>query len=42
MGNHHEEDERDPNWSHRVGHWTFILTVTLAALYVGAVIVYVR
>jgi hypothetical protein len=37
-----EPETHDPNWSHNVGHWTFIFTVILAALYVSAVIVYVR
>jgi hypothetical protein len=32
----------DANWGTTVGKWTFILTVVLAALYVGAVVVYVR
>lgn len=32
----------DANWGTTVAKWTFVLTVILAALYVGAVIVYVR
>lgn len=35
-------DRPTDDWGMLVGKWTFILTVVLAALYVGAVIVYVR
>lgn len=38
----HDDHASDPNWGTTVGKWTFVLTVILAALYVGAVIVYVR
>jgi hypothetical protein len=38
----HEDRSQDENWGASVGKWTFILTVVLAALYVGAVVVYVR
>lgn len=38
----HHDDRPDPAWSHRVSKWTFLLTVALAALYVGAVALYVR
>ena len=38
----HGDSASDENWGASVGKWTFILTVVLAALYVGAVIVYVR
>ena len=30
------------DWGNTVGKWTFILTVILTVLYVGAVILYVR
>jgi hypothetical protein len=35
-------DHPDEDWGLAVGKWTFLLTVVLAALYVAAVIVYVR
>ncbi len=37
-----DHDHNDENWGADVGKWTFILTVVLAALYVGAVVLYVR
>lgn len=41
MADHHDR-EKDAHWGAEVGKWTFILTVVLTALYVGAVVVYVR
>jgi hypothetical protein len=38
----HDDHHSDEQWGATVGKWTFILTVVLTALYVGAVIVYVR
>jgi len=38
----HDDHASDENWGNEVAKWAFILTVILAALYVGAVIVYVR
>ena len=35
-------DRPTESWGNDVAKWTFILTVILAALYVGAVILYVR
>lgn len=35
-------DRPSDDWGTVVGKWTFILTVVLAALYVGAVLLYVR
>lgn len=35
-------DHSDDDWGNVVGKWTFILTVILTALYVGAVLFYVR
>ena len=36
----HEERPSD-EWGNEVAKWTFILTVILTALYVGAVFIYV-
>ncbi len=38
----HGDHEADAHWGATVGKWTFVLTVVLAALYVAAVVVYVR
>jgi len=38
----HEDRAADAEWGTTVAKWTLILTVILAALYVGAVLVYVR
>lgn len=35
-------DRPSDDWGNVVGKWTFILTVVLAALYVGAVLVFIR
>jgi hypothetical protein len=35
-------DRPSDDWGNTVGKWTFILTVILTVLYVGAVILYVR
>jgi len=37
----HKSDRPTDDWSHKVGHWTFVWTAVLAALYVGTVFVYV-
>lgn len=37
-----QDPSHEAHWGASVGKWTFILTVVLAALYVGAVVVYVR
>lgn len=34
-------DRPSENWGHDVAKWTFIFTVILAALYVGAVFVFI-
>ena len=31
----------DENWGHDVAKWTFLFTIVLAALYVGAVFVFI-
>ncbi|MFN8589724.1 MAG: hypothetical protein U0704_18195 [Candidatus Eisenbacteria bacterium] len=40
MADHSDRPTED--WGNNVAKWTFILTIILAALYVGAVILYVR
>lgn len=36
-----ESDRTSDSWGHDVAKWTFILTVVLAVLYVGAVFVFI-
>jgi len=36
------EERSDDQWGNEVAKWTFILTLALAVLYVGAVALYVK
>lgn len=37
-----ESDRPSDEWGNTVGRWTFILTVILTALYLGAVLLFIR
>ena len=35
------DEHENPEWGHQVARWTFIVTIVLAVLYVGVVVVFV-
>lgn len=34
-------ETRDEHWAEKVAHWTFIITIVSAVLFVGSIVVFV-